>query len=61
MKRWGFHGQPASHGQTKTHRRPGTIGRGRDKKVQIGKKLPGHMGYRYRIQRGLQVLRFSYL
>ncbi|NXC19423.1 RM03 protein, partial [Corythaeola cristata] len=25
MKRWGFKGQPASHGQTKTHRRPGAI------------------------------------
>ncbi|KFV69344.1 hypothetical protein N307_00618, partial [Dryobates pubescens] len=25
MKRWGFKGQPASHGQTKTHRRAGAI------------------------------------
>ncbi|NXU64026.1 RM03 protein, partial [Horornis vulcanius] len=25
VKRWGFKGQPASHGQTKTHRRPGAI------------------------------------
>lgn len=28
MKRWGFKGQPASHGQTKTHRRPGASGPG---------------------------------
>lgn len=28
MKRWGFKGQPASHGQTKTHRRPGSLGPG---------------------------------
>ncbi|XP_036287385.1 39S ribosomal protein L3, mitochondrial isoform X4 [Pipistrellus kuhlii] len=28
MKRWGFKGQPASHGQTKTHRRPGAISTG---------------------------------
>ncbi|XP_053119500.1 39S ribosomal protein L3, mitochondrial isoform X2 [Hemicordylus capensis] len=25
MKRWGFKGQPASHGQTKTHRRLGAV------------------------------------
>lgn len=28
MKRWGYSGQPASHGQTKTHRRPGAIAAG---------------------------------
>lgn len=28
MKRWGFKGQPATHGQTKTHRRPGASGPG---------------------------------
>lgn len=28
MKRWGFKGQPATHGQTKTHRRPGAISTG---------------------------------
>lgn len=59
MKRWGFHGQPATHGQTKTHRRPGTIGQGRDKRVKPGKKLPGHMGYKHRTQRGLQILRMD--
>lgn len=28
MKRWGFKGMPATHGVTKTHRRPGNIGAG---------------------------------
>lgn len=55
MKRWGFHGMPATHGTTKTHRRPGCIGRGRDKKVQKGKKMPGHMGFDRRLARGLKV------
>lgn len=28
MKRWGFKGMPATHGVTKTHRRPGNVGSG---------------------------------
>lgn len=55
MKRWGFKGQPATHGQTKTHRRPGCIGSGKDRGVIPGKKLPGHMGNRFRILKGLRV------
>jgi len=56
MKRWGFKGGPASHGVTKTHRRPGNIGAGGGKaRVWPGQKMPGHMGNRYRILFGLQV------
>lgn len=56
MKRWGFHGMPATHGVTKTHRRPGNIGSGGQKaRVMPGTKLPGHMGNRYRIFRGIRV------
>jgi large subunit ribosomal protein L3 len=56
MKRWGFHGMPASHGVTKTHRRPGNIGSGSHKaRVLPGTKLPGHMGNRYRIVKGQRV------
>lgn len=56
MKRWGFAGQPATHGQTKTHRRPGCIGHGAGKaNVLPGKKMPGHMGNRHRFLRGLRV------
>ena len=44
MKRYNFHGGPASHG-SHFHREPGSIG-GCDSpgKVIKGKKLPGHMG-----------------
>lgn len=58
MKRHGFSGMPASHGVTKTHRRPGNIGGGGEKgRVWPGTKLPGHMGNRWRILRGLKVWR----
>lgn len=51
MKRWGFKGMPASHGVTKTHRRPGNIGAGGEKaRVWPGTKMPGHMGNRYVIE-----------
>lgn len=56
MKRWGFKGMPASHGVTKTHRRPGNIGSGGGKsRVMPGTKMPGHMGNRWRIIRGVRV------
>ncbi|XP_018350110.1 PREDICTED: 39S ribosomal protein L3, mitochondrial [Trachymyrmex septentrionalis] len=60
MKRWGFKGMPASHGVTKTHRRPGNIGSGGQKsRVMPGTKMPGHMGNRWRIIRGVQILRIN--
>uniref|UniRef100_A0A1L8DRL5 Large ribosomal subunit protein uL3m n=1 Tax=Nyssomyia neivai TaxID=330878 RepID=A0A1L8DRL5_9DIPT len=60
MKRWGFKGQPASHGQTKTHRRPGNIGGGGEKgRVWPGKKMPGHMGNRWRSMRGVRIWRIN--
>ncbi|XP_066049582.1 large ribosomal subunit protein uL3m [Chamaea fasciata] len=59
MKRWGFKGQPASHGQTKTHRRPGAISTNKAAKVYCGKKLPGKMGNIYRTSFGLKVWRIN--
>lgn len=60
MKRHGFKGMPASHGVTKTHRRGGNIGGGGEKgRVWPGTKMPGHMGNRYRIAKGLQILRIN--
>ena len=45
MKRWHFAGQRASHGNTKSHRRIGSIGqRTSPGKVWKGKKMPGRMG-----------------
>ncbi|XP_014478809.1 PREDICTED: 39S ribosomal protein L3, mitochondrial-like [Dinoponera quadriceps] len=60
MKRWGFRGMPATHGVTKTHRRPGNIGSGGTKaRVMPGTKLPGHMGNKWRILRGVKILRIN--
>ncbi|KAH0627271.1 hypothetical protein JD844_002792 [Phrynosoma platyrhinos] len=55
MKRWGFKGQPASHGQTKTHRRPGAISNSKVAKVFKGKKMPGQLGNWFRTTKGLKV------
>lgn len=45
MKRWGFAGQPASHGNSLSHRAPGSTGMCQDPgKVFKGKKMPGRMG-----------------
>lgn len=44
MKRFNFHGGPASHGST-FHREPGSSGtRAKPGRIQRGKKFPGHMG-----------------
>lgn len=59
MKRWGFSGQPASHGVTKTHRRPGAIGGGIKHRVWPGKKMPGHMGNRWRKLKGCKIWRIN--
>ncbi|CAL7949310.1 unnamed protein product [Xylocopa violacea] len=60
MKRWGFKGMPASHGVTKTHRRPGNIGSGgKLARVRPGTKMPGHMGNNWRILRGVKILRIN--
>ncbi|KAL1490467.1 hypothetical protein ABEB36_013155 [Hypothenemus hampei] len=60
MKRHGFKGMPASHGVTKTHRRGGNIGGGGEKgRVWPGTKMPGHMGNRFRVARGLKIWRIN--
>ncbi|XP_055616053.1 39S ribosomal protein L3, mitochondrial [Toxorhynchites rutilus septentrionalis] len=60
VKRHGFKGMGASHGVTKTHRRPGNIGAGGEKaRVWPGTKLPGHMGNRWRHLRGLRIWRIN--
>jgi large subunit ribosomal protein L3 len=44
MKRWGFHGSPASHGVKDTHRSPGSIGAQGYGRVIPGKKMAGRYG-----------------
>lgn len=49
MKKHGFKGQPASHGNSLAHRAPGGIGACQDPgKVWPGKKMPGRMGNKRR-------------
>ena len=44
VKRYGFHGGPNTHGNTK-HRQPGSVGPGTNpSRVIKGKKMPGHYG-----------------
>jgi len=60
MKRWGFAGMPSGkyRGVTKSHRRPGAIGSGREKsRVWPGQKLPGHVGGNRSKHLGLKILR----
>ncbi|KAA6408055.1 MAG: 50S ribosomal L3 [Lasallia pustulata] len=46
MKRWGFKGQPASHGVSLTHRSMGSAGQsqGGGSRIYPGKKMAGNMG-----------------
>jgi large subunit ribosomal protein L3 len=45
MKRHNFHGQPASHGAKRVHRRGGSIGQSADpSRVLAGTKMPGRYG-----------------
>lgn len=55
VKRYGFHGGPNTHGNTK-HRRPGSVGAGTDpSRVIKGKKMPGQYGNTRHTQTHLRV------
>ncbi|KAL2888872.1 54S ribosomal protein L9, mitochondrial [Ceratocystis lukuohia] len=58
MKRHGFGGQPASHGNSKTHRAIGSVGpsQGGGSRVHPGKKMPGRMGGESTTTQNLEVL-----
>jgi len=58
MHRWGMRGMP-KRGTTKSHRRIGSIGSTGDARVWPGKRMPGHMGYEWRVTSGLEVLRIN--
>jgi len=61
MRRWGMKGQPASHGQTKTHRKMGATGGGtRPGKVFPRKRMAGHMGGKWRRTKALRVWRVNF-
>jgi large subunit ribosomal protein L3 len=57
VKRHGFHGGPATHGNTR-HRKPGSISPGTDpSRVIKGKRMPGHMGAENLTETGLKVVK----
>lgn len=57
MKRWGFSGGPATHGQSDRARAPGSIGAGTTPgRVQKGKKMPGRMGGERITVKGLRIV-----
>lgn len=59
MKRHGFAGQEASHGNSKNHRTIGSTGpsQGGGSRVIPGKKMPGRMGNEFRTVQNLKVLK----
>lgn len=58
MKRHGFSGQPASHGQSLMHRGMGSAGgsQGSGSRVLPGKRMPGNMGNESVTVKNLRVL-----
>jgi len=58
MKRHGFRGGRATHGNSLSHRAPGSIGQNQDPgRVFPGKKMAGHMGDSNRTQQNLEIIR----
>jgi large subunit ribosomal protein L3 len=59
VKRHGFGGGPATHGNTR-HRKPGSVGPGTDpSRIIKGKRMPGHMGAARHTETGLQVVKID--
>lgn len=58
IKRWNFSMQDATHGNSLSHRAPGSIGQCQTPgRVWKGKKMAGHMGSERTTTQGLQVVR----
>lgn len=60
MRRHNFHGQPASHGAKRVHRKPGSIGASADpSRVFPGTRMAGHYGTEQVTVRNLRVIRLD--
>lgn len=58
VKRWGFAMQDATHGNSISHRAPGSIGQNQTPgRVFKGKKMAGHMGAKQRTMQTLELVR----
>jgi large subunit ribosomal protein L3 len=58
MKRWGFKGQPRTHGHSLSHRSHGSLGQGQGggSRVYPGKKMAGNMGGQRNTVQSLRVI-----
>lgn len=60
VKRWNFHMQDATHGNSLSHRAPGSIGQCQTPgRVWKGKKMAGHMGAERVTVQSLEVVRID--
>ncbi|MGA0805372.1 MAG: 50S ribosomal protein L3 [Pseudohongiellaceae bacterium] len=58
IKRWNFAAQDATHGNSLSHRAPGSIGQNQSPgRVWKGKKMAGHMGNVQQTTQNLQIVR----
>ena len=57
VKRWHFHGRPATHGTKHELRTPGSVGSSFPERVIKGKKMPGRMGFERVTVRNLKVVK----
>ncbi len=56
VKKWGFHGQSATHGTKHTERSIGSIGSAFPQKVIKGRKMPGRMGGERKTIKNLKIV-----
>ena len=59
VKRWGFHGSPASHGHKDQLRMPGSIGATGPARVFKGTRMGGHMGATQMTSKWLEIVRID--
>ena len=60
VKRWNFHMQDATHGNSLSHRAPGSIGQCQTPgRVFKGKKMAGHMGAKQVTVQSLEIVRID--
>ncbi|MGH8717487.1 MAG: 50S ribosomal protein L3 [Burkholderiales bacterium] len=60
IKRHHFRSNRASHGNSVSHRKPGSIGQNQDPgRVFPGKRMPGHMGTAKRTAQNLEIVRID--
>lgn len=59
MRRWGFQGQPQTHGTSLSHRSPGSIGVTGMSRVWKGKKMAGRTGNKNRTMPNLALVKID--